>query len=197
MEIDWQAVGSFVAGLFSGGGLVKLATSWVQSWTTNRNKRAVEDIVHIYEAMQDIVSNTDIQRVLVMATHNDGQEIKPGSKLYTSVAYEQVSHPFQSVKALYQNIPLDSDYVSILLEILNKGKKAYHVKNMSTGLLKTIYDTEGVAYAEIYYLADSHRKKIWYLSCATSKPVTFLPGGQQILIARRVDEISRILTKHN
>ncbi len=110
--------------------------------------------------MGEIIRNTRAERILVFMTHNDGEEITPVRKIYASVLYELVINPFKSVKSRYQHLPLDSQYMKMLLELLTEGTVSCIAKNLEESMLKGIYEHEGVKFSQQYYLADSKRKKM-------------------------------------
>jgi hypothetical protein len=196
ISFDWGSVGTFLGGLLSGGGIWKVTLDLLSRYDSLKSKKSLSDIAGVYDAMQDMLYNTSIKRVLVLSTHNDGLEIKPGSKLYTSVLYELVQEPFLSMKLKYQNIPLDAAYVQMLVQVLANGKVAANVANMKPGLLKDIYQIEGVGYSEIYYLADSKRKKIWYMSIASEQDISNFTPGENLTISTRVDQIQKLMKRH-
>jgi len=160
MDITLEGIAAILAALLGGGGLHRIFIEVKDRLNTAKSKEAFTDISLIYEAMQDIIANTSINRVLILSTHNDGQEIKPGTKLYGSVLYETVTTPFTSVKANYQNIPLDAAYVQILVELMTSGYVVTVTDTMQKGVLKDLYEKEGVKFSKVYYLTDNKRKKI-------------------------------------
>ena len=195
--IDWTTIIMGILGLLGSGGGLKAITVCIEKYNSTKSKKAMEDIAKIYDCMQDIIDNTPINRVLVLATHNDGSEIKPGTKLFTSVLYEKLNGNFKSVKGEYQNIPLDAEYLNMLVELLNKERVVMHVPTAKDGLLKSIYEKEGVKYSKVIYLADSKRKKIWYLSCATDCDIQELNTYDSNLIKKNSLIIGGLLKKHN
>jgi len=160
MDITLEGIAAILAALLGGSGLHRIFREVKDRLNSAKSKEAFLDISLIYEAMHDIVANTTINRVLILATHNGGHEIKPGTKLYGSVLYETVAQPFVSVKASYQNIPLDAAYVQVLVELLTNGSVGTVTDTMPKGVLKDLYEREGVKFSKLFYLADNNLKKI-------------------------------------
>ena len=110
--------------------------------------------------MGEIIRNTKAERILVFMTHNDGQEITPARKIYSSVLYEVIARPFVSVKQKYQHLPLDGPYMKMLVDVLANGSTSMTLSSMPEGMLKSLYNHEGVKFACQHYLADTQRKKM-------------------------------------
>ena len=130
-------------------------------WFHHRKSIVIfSDITAIYDAMGDIVRNTKAERILVFMTHNDGQEITPARKIYASVLYEVITKPFVTVKQKYQHLPLDGPYMKMLVSVLSDGMTSTKVSALDEGMLKSLYEHDGVNFACKFYLADTQRKKM-------------------------------------
>lgn len=110
--------------------------------------------------MGEIVRNTIAERILIFMTHNDGQEITPARKIYSSVLYEVILKPFISVKSKYQHLLLDGPYVKMIVNVLVNGSINLKTDNLEEGMIKAFFEHEGVKYATVYYLTDSEKKKL-------------------------------------
>jgi len=195
--LNWTSILVALIGLLSGGGLTKIILELIDKINTSKSRTAFEDISKIYDSMQNILDKTQMKRILIFASHNSGQEIKAGVKLYTSVFYEKLNSPFKSVKQEYQDVPLDADYVNMLVEIMTKGEIIVHTNKIQNGLLKAIYDQEGVKLSIVLYLTDSKRKKVWYMSCSTNEDTSELTKYESELIKKEADAIGKIIKKYN
>jgi hypothetical protein len=195
--LNWTSIIVALIGLLSGGGLTKIIMTLIEKINTIKSKTAFEDISKIYDSMQNILDKTIMKRILVFASHNSGQEIKAGVKLYTSVFYEKLNSPFKSVKHEYQDVPLDADYINMLIEIMTKGRIIIRTQDMPHGLLKAIYEQEGVKLSKVLYLTDSKRKKVWYMSCSTDEDISEITKYESELIKKEADAIGRIIKKYN
>lgn len=127
----------------------------------------VKKIVTIYDTMHRIVEDSPVERFLILKAHNGGGVIKPNTPIYSSVIFEDYTHPFRSVKDQYQKLQADEEYLRLLVDVISKKRVVLKTNELSPGLLKTIYDGEGVKYSEICFLGND-KKNIYYCSCATS-----------------------------
>lgn len=131
-------------------------------------RNQIKKVVRIYDAMHMILDETNVQRFIVFKAHNSGGVIKPSCELFVSALYEDYTDPFDSVKAVYQHLPLDSSYVKMLVDVIQNKKVAFTTSEMSEGLLKQIYTEEGVVRSFVYFLGND-RKNIYFCSAATSE----------------------------
>lgn len=131
-------------------------------------KRQIQKVVGIYDTMHKLLETTDIERILIFKAHNGGGVIKPNTPLFISVIYEDYCDPFGSVKELYQRLAIDEEYMRMLAILSVQRSIKLTPTSMTTGLLKDIYEGEGIKYAEKYYLGHD-KKNIFYCSLGTSK----------------------------
>lgn len=164
---------------------------------TLRRRRAqdqIKKVVEIYDIMNGIIHDTDVERILVFKGHNGGGLIKPGSELYSSCIYEEFVQPFKSVKTIYQNLPLDKEYVKILLDICSNKEVKIRTENLPDCFLKNIYLSENVKESHLYYLYQD-KKSVYYCSLATSKDVNNLNTPAQVVAKtigiKRIREIMK------
>lgn len=152
-------------------------------------------VIDIYDAMNNVLRETDVQRFLVLKAHNGGGTIKPGSELYVSVVYECYQTPFRSVKNEYQRLLVDAEYIKMLSEIYINRKMAIDTLTMPNGLLKDLYEKEQVSHAEVYFLHQS-KKEFYFLSVATAKDANRLKTHeQQAAIMVAVNKIRNTLNQ--
>jgi len=163
----------FVAILAAAGGASgqKLIEYWRAKKDNVRKASLVnslQNMDYVYTAMRDVVERTPATRFIVFKGSNGGGLPKPGQEFYGS-AVQEFHHGDDHDRLVekYKKVPVDSGYISMLLEVVANGKKFLVVDEMEPGLLRNIYRSEGVRYAEVYYLAKSE-KEIFYCSIATS-----------------------------
>lgn len=136
------------------------------NWFPNP-KYSVQKIVKIYDTMHFILEETPVERFLIFKAHNGGGVIKPNTPVYSSVLYEDYTGPFKAVKNQYQRMESDEYYLRMLVEMIQKKAISLSTREMPDSSIKTIYEGEGVKYAEVYFLGND-RKNIYYCSCGTS-----------------------------
>jgi hypothetical protein len=149
------------------GNILVEVLKFLNLWFTN-SRTQIQKVVNIYDAMHDILDTTSTQRVMIFKAHNGGGIIKPSGELYSSCLYEDYIDPFHSQKAKYQKIELDGIYLKMLLETMQDGYVHLKTSEMKDGLLKGIYQSEGVTESRIYYLGRT-KKYVFYCSLANSK----------------------------
>lgn len=140
--------------------------AFINNWfVTPRHQ--VKKIVTIYDQMHFILEETPVERFLILKAHNGGGVIKPNTPIYSSVLYEDYAHPFRSVKAQYQRLEADEEYLRMMVELIQKKSITLETGKIPNGLLKNIYQAEGVKYSQLFFLGND-KKNIYYCSCATS-----------------------------
>lgn len=141
----------------------------------------MEILARIYSIMDETLDNTQFDRFLILKSENGGGIPRLGNHLYTSVIMERHTVPTK-VRALdlYKKIELDRDYILMLTEIYNVGKKRFIVADMPEGLLKRIYNSEGVKFSKVYHLYTAENA-MFYCSVATKSTDT--PSENDVLIA--------------
>jgi hypothetical protein len=134
-------------------------------------EKQIKKVNNIYDEMHRILSDTPVERLLILKAHNGGGVIKPSGNLYVSVLYEDYDQPFKSVKANYQALPVDKDYARMLLDVLNQKKVFINTETApSTSILKSLYELEGVKSSAIYCLGQD-KKAVYFCTFSASKPL--------------------------
>lgn len=128
--------------------------------------RHFEDRARVYEVMNEVLQGTSAKRFLILKTTNGGGKPRIGAHLYASVLYEDFISPFHSVKAEYQRVVVDSVYINMLSDISRRGTMFFDTSGMEEGILKRIYDSEGVAASMVAYLNETS-DAFYYCSIAT------------------------------
>jgi len=133
-----------------------------------RFERKMREIEGIYSIMANVLRNTNAERFLILKSENGRGIPTFGAQLHVSVVYEDYSFPFSSVKAKYQKLPTDREYLKLLKTVYDSGDTAFFTSEMEPGILKDLYINEGVAWS--YIFAIGHRgTAFYYASIATSK----------------------------
>jgi len=125
-------------------------------------------IRQVFRIMNSIISETEAERVVIFKSKNGSGMPRLGSRLHTSAVYEMHSHNYaHNLVERYENVSLDGDYISMLLDLQTSGMVRLVVDKMNESLLKTIYKTEGIKYSELYYLHTTE-SGMYYVSIATT-----------------------------
>lgn len=166
MEI-WQLIIAI-----AGGGALAEGLRWLKElWIAKKDKGQLfhlvfEGLTTIYENMSKVLAITPAERFLILKTENGGGRPHPGSHLYASVIHEDYIDPMRSVKADYQRLHVDKDYLEMLAEAERTGYVKMSVESMpKESLLKRIYQSEGIVYSEIYFI---HQDDIAFYYCSIS-----------------------------
>lgn len=136
-------------------------------------KKQIQKVVKIYDTMNRILEETVIQRCLVFKVHNTGGLIRPTTELFASVLYEDYRIPFTSVKEGYQRLPVDKEYIKMILDVMEKKKDFYETESIPNGMLRDIYVREGVRNSIIYFIGQD-RRNMYFCSVGTDFDSDFL-----------------------
>lgn len=169
------------------GGIAFIMMSIVQRYFSEKNRRRhtrhFDDRGKVYELMNKALQTTSAKRFLILKTTNGGGKPRIDAHLYASVLYEDFQKPFKSIKDDYQHLPVDSVYINMLAEISRRGDILIDIEGMQDGMLKRMYEVEGVYASLVFYLAESP-DAFFYGSIATDKEgaAGFLSKPEQLKI---------------
>lgn len=162
--------------LFLAGGLALVFTNNIKSivrWFVARNQKASKGIMAAAE-VSDIIwgllqAVDQIDRVAILRAGNGGSQPKIGKQMKASMIYNSWDKPERNKKQDYQDLSLDHEYIKMLVRVHENGYDKIIVENMVDGcMLKDIYQSEDIKYAELYSLAETE-KYFYYISVATIK----------------------------
>jgi len=164
-----STLGSILAALIGYLGLVK-ARAIKEKKGVVKNERSMLDglkkLGKVYDIMGEIASDTAAERVLIIAGHNQGGLPRPHCDFWASVIHSICIRPNAlNPSKSYQNIAVDQEYVSMLLEIEDKGFVKLVTAEMPECLLREYYEMEGVAESIICYLGIKENR-FFFLSAA-------------------------------
>jgi len=129
---------------------------------------AFDELTEMQYILDRVVSNTSVDRFLVLKTENGGGKPRLGSHLYASVMYESVAKKLKSVKDDYQRLLVDEIYVKMLSDIGLAIPNKLKVSDMREGILRSIYEVEGITYSEVHYVGETD-DAFFYLSVASGE----------------------------
>lgn len=171
-------MGDLLDSLLTGGvgvaliGLLGNIILWyLNSNKTQKSTQAVSsDFINVsvfQEAIDRVLSDTGVERILLMKTEDGGGKPRLGTHLYASVLYEGYKHPLNSVKNDYQRLLVDDIYVKMLSDIGPSTSNKLLVSRMKDGILKKIYQRETIVYSEVHYIGETD-DAFFYISFATT-----------------------------
>lgn len=110
-----------------------------------RHTSALHGIADVYEAMGEALSNSNIDRFVILYTENGGGKPNVGTQLYSSVLYELHDDKIESIKAKWQRMPLDQGYIELLTKIdRDEAGVMMYPEKMPYSLLREIFEKEKV-----------------------------------------------------
>lgn len=130
-----------------------------------------DNLSYLVDEVSSLFNTTTADRFLLLVANID--DIK---KPWVSCLYEQHKSNVDGTKNIsvgatsrYSRLVIDEEYYKMIKEVKEKG--VYRISNSSqpNGILKRIYDFEGVKYSNLYYLYSFYDEKndmIFFLSIA-------------------------------
>ena len=182
MEDYYQILAAVLTGMVTTGAFWHFLENFLSTRKKIKEKLQLEDglrkISNIYKRMEKM-EDLGAQRVILFAGHNNGGIPRLTCGFWVSSIFSHVSEEHSDKIREYNNIPVDSTYVTTLIEAQGKAYKRYKVSEMPISQLKKYYESEGVKDSIIVFLG-IHEHKFMYMSMAnydrefTSKEVTAL-----------------------
>lgn len=151
-----------------------------------------EDISDFQGTIDRVLTDTGVQRVLMMKTENGGGKPRLGTHLYASVLYEGYKHPLNSVKDDYQRILVDDIYVKMLSDIGPSTSNKLIVSRMKDGILKKIYQRETIIYSEVHYIGETDDAFFYISFSTTNNDDKFDEPNNRVEIEIAVSKIRRV-----
>lgn len=185
--------------LLSGGVVVALIQVWKayleRRWKKDDEKENIGinlmRIADAYDLMNRLIDSSSVKRVLILKAENGGGIPRIGSDLHASVVMEETRPPFKPVKDKYQRIGLDHEYLKMLVNVYSNKCVKIKVDELPNSLLKNIYLSEGVKYAEIHHLFDT-KSTFYYCSLATNEDNDLSSSKDNLEIILTIDKIKEI-----
>lgn len=146
---------------------------------------------HEIEAVcHQLVADSTVERVLVLKLTNGGGEPIVGTTYYASVMVSAVENLKQSRPTDYTKLEVDDAYVAMVVGLKRMKRMQLLVDSMPHSLLRDIYNSEKVKFAEVHYLA-STPDATYYCSFATYSEIHLQPSWG--LMLKAVSDIKRLL----
>lgn len=177
--------------------LSKLAELWWKKRKVKINEKRlksfIEDSKHCNFLAESIVKDDIADRVFVFRAHDSGGVPKLGMPYYTSVVSSFYKDKEKDKSKRYNNIHVDDSYKDTILSLIENNKVKTSTKKMNEGMLKNIYEDEGIVYGHIYKLAITNNS-FFYMSVSWFTE----PSDSQILAADLIaNQIQTIYKKHH
>jgi hypothetical protein len=141
---------------------------WQQLQVKRRHRDVIEGIrslQRVYTIMLEMQA-IGASRVVLFAGHNSGGLPRPGAGFWSS-AVHWVAQPYSDTTRFehYNNVPVDAEYVRLLLEAHQVGYVHVVTERMPPCVLRSYYEAEGVTEAVVVNIGVTE-KKLLYLTAA-------------------------------
>ena len=154
----------------------------------NNLKSQLSSLVLLYDTLQKLVTETGIDRGLILRTSNGGGIPTFKTPIYFSITHEVHSEKVKGIKGKYQSIQADRDYVALIIKLMEDKVVDLEIDKMPDSLLKNAYEAEGIKFARIIYLSEDD-KGVYYMSLSSlnaiienpSEKVTYLLAVSRLI----------------
>jgi len=148
--------------------------------------------IQIQNVCKDLISESVVQRCMVVKLTNGGGEPLPGKKYYATALVGEVDNVLKHHPVRYDALEVDHYYVSMVLEVKKNKRILLLVESMQFCMLRDFYKGEGVKFAEIHYLC-STQDATFFISYASYDEIHLQPawGAMQIVAS----DIRKLLKK--
>jgi hypothetical protein len=163
-SLEWWKI---VAALLAPGSTLALTVGFVRKMLLRRARmrldRGYANIQRVYKEIQELLSGTNANRVLVLKSENGGGVPAPGARVKGSVAFEVCGSTAKPVQDHWQNVQLDATYSEVMSTIASKGITDVHLDSMGEeSFLSTTF--------KAFHTSRARMVRI----CATQKVVLYL-----------------------
>ena len=148
--------------------------------------------MQIQRLCKDLISESVVQRCMVLKLTNGGGEPLPGKKYYATALVGEVDNVQTHHPVKYDAIEVDHYYVSMVSEVKKTKRMLLLVDSMQFCMLRDFYKGEGVKFSEIHYLC-STPEATFFISYASYDEIHLQPawGAMQIVAS----DIRKLLKK--
>ena len=129
----------------------------------------IEDRADVRDYINKILQRTKFGRVLVFRTTNGGGIPHIGSPIYIKCLFEDFDGDyFTSVKDELNRVEADEHCEKIITSLAKHKKVEVLTKSLEPGLLRDIYESQGVVMSIIYFLHQT-KYEFYYMSVAVHR----------------------------
>lgn len=139
-----------------------------------------------------LISESTVQRCLVLKLTNGGGEPVPGKTYYSTAMVGEVDSVYKHKPIHYEAIQIDNEYIAMVAKARAERRVQLLVETMPYCILRTFYKSEGVQFSEAHYLC-STPDATYFMTFATYDEIHLQPSWGQIL--RCVNDVRRLLKK--
>lgn len=147
-----------------------------------KHNRPLDEVISgkkdVYDKIRRLRRVLNASRVLVLYTENGGGIPSVSGPLFSTVEFESLSDSLNTVSDKWHHVKCDSNYISLMYEMINNGEIVLDVENgMDPGVLKQFYKRTRVKKAAVVPITQlesdpgskfvrmfSPRRKFYYLS---------------------------------
>lgn len=185
-------------GVFGTGGsataLVALLRERARSKRSKDMTSGFRDIHEAYEELQQLLSRTSADRILILKSQNGGGLPKPGCDIKTSVWAEAFNGSLGSIRDTWQRVPLDYQY-SEILNRLGDGRWVFK-KTEDLGERSLLRD---MLEPSVSFMVNARicgtANALWYI-VLHFREITELPESERVLIAATVHRLRLLFGYH-
>ena len=113
-------------------------------------------LVELQTIMSNFIADTEYERFLVLKGHNGGSIPSPRAKYYVSVIHSTAtSEDATKSSGRYTNLEVDLPYLEMLENVTLNGVVGLKTSDMQEGILKRIYEKEGVVQSYVFFISRS------------------------------------------
>ena len=178
---------SLIVSFITGGAMVG-TLNFIKWFIKRRDQKkndhitlVLERITNIYHYLHILQKETRAQRCVIFRIENGGEIPVLGKDLYSSAAYETFDYTLGPLKNMWQRQKMDEDYIQILIDVARDGHKEVVTDNLSSGILKDLYESQGIVWTEMHKI-QSRTGSFFYLSMSYTKE--FSPDAHHRNIVR-------------
>ena len=180
MELDLNSV---VTWLVSGGGAAFLLSEAYRLYHWHRVNSAdfvIKNEALIIDQLNYLKWKSKATKVLILATHNGGDKVQVGKRIYSSVTHEVNGEGMEPTRGQWQNQVIDEEYTKLLLKMISHPRRKVLLfrdkipkdlpqpeKELSMeagGNLKRVYQAQGIDHTIVAHVYSyTPKARPWFL----------------------------------
>ena len=173
-------------GLVTGFGAI-VRTIYIYATRSSIDKVLIRKY-NVYDIMQQVLSEIDGDRMLLIKIHNGGDAPKVTSVLKSTIIQEVFRSPLGSVKMDWQDREVDMAYIQMLIDLNKADHKRIVVYRslMKDGMLKTTYEAQDVYMSCLHYIK-AEKKAMYFLAvnyASANEPTPYKKARLEDLVSQ-------------
>jgi hypothetical protein len=125
--------------------------------------KTLKNMAIIYDALQVLLSELKGARSLILYVSNGGGIPEPGKAVYGSILYEAKTPDLKPIRQNWLDVLVDEGYIHMLNQVIVNGKFSGEPNLLRPGVLKELYEAEGVVFFAIYPVLKT-KSRFYFLS---------------------------------